>query len=137
MTPEEGYSLLGIYNKISKEPLTFYQASIEHLWSNKAQVIIKDSENIVFNALKHEPGGGASLMRIKNSKNISIYTTSGHYSLQDERFPSIFDITNSTGVKLVGFTRQGKKKELEEGQLIIHDKLKITDDSETFMYYKN
>jgi len=136
--PQKGYCLLGISDKSSDAPLTFYQASIEHLYGNPAQIIIDNSRNIVFNALKHERGGGYStLVEVKKSKNFEIFTSSGHYSLLRPECSSIIDLKDSEKIEFIGLSRQGKDEELEDGKWISHGNIKISDDSPTFMIYKD
>jgi hypothetical protein len=136
MRPEKGYALLAIENKVSEEPLNFYQASIEHLKADPAQAYIRNSKNIHFNGMKHESGGlGDPLMDITDSEGITFFSTSGHYALAAREVPGIFNIHNSRNIEIISMNRQAKEGEPENGCWVINGDEKVSDDSEYYMWY--
>lgn len=104
----------------TKHPLALYQPNSESS-ANNPQLLIKNSENVTWYALKFEKWSWYELLHIVGSKNIGILGGSGNYSTTKGK--QMFLIKNSTDVVIANQRRSGNKEGgpllVDEGKVIV------------------
>lgn len=133
----ENYNLVAVKN--TKQPLTFYQLSIEHL-PNSPQLFFVNSQHISVFGLKIE--FTRELLNIIQCNDIKIIGGSGNYQLDNELDRAIIIIEDSKNILIQNMNRKSCEEGFGEPMTdickywILDDKVSVTGDYSVLLYKK-